>query len=298
MKRSIAAALAVGLVASAASAEQVLREIAWGPLERQGVLSVGEVRPADKETPFEHLVVTSGPEPRTIKLLTLVSPGITQPRYALSGQIRYEGVEGKGYLEMWNEIPGKGSFFTRTLGAGGNMGSLEGSSGWRPVLLPFDATGAPSPTTLTVNLALPGRGTVQLGPLRLVQYTASEDAARTPGAWWSPRTAGLVGGIAGSLIGCMGAVIGLLAQKGRGRSLALTFVKGMMAVGAVSLAFGVVAVLRSQPYEVFYPLLLMGALCSFLPLLLLPVIRRRYEDLELRKMTAQDVGTRSAGHFS
>ena len=88
MTRSIGVALACVLAASAASAEQVLREIAWGPLEQQGALSVAEVRPPDAETPFEHLVVTNGPEPRTIKLLTLASPGITQPRYALSGQIR------------------------------------------------------------------------------------------------------------------------------------------------------------------------------------------------------------------
>jgi hypothetical protein len=114
------------------------------------------------------------------------------------------------------------------------MGSLEGSSGWRPMLLPFDATGAQPPTMLTVNLVLPGRGTVQLGPLRLVQYAPSEDAARAPGAWWGPRTAGLVGGGAGAIIGLMGAVIGLLAQKGRGRGLALTFLKAMMAVGARS----------------------------------------------------------------
>lgn len=295
MKRSIGVALAVVLVASAASAEQVLREIAWGPLKQQGVLPVGEVRPADKETPFEYLVVTNGPEPRTIKLLTLASPGITQPRYALSGQIRYEGVEGKGYLEMWNDIPGKGSFFTRTLGSGGNMGSIEGSSGWRPVLLPFDATGAPPPTKLTVNLALPGRGTVQLSPLRLVQYAPSEDAARAPGAWWGPRMAGVVGGLTGGVIGLMGAVIGVLAQKGRGRSLALAFLKAMITVGAVALALGAVALLRSQPYEVFYPLLLVGALSFVIPLFLQPVVRRHYEDLELRKMTAQDLGTRSAG---
>ena len=72
----------------------------------------------------------------------------------------------------------------------------------------------------------------------------------------------------------------------------------MIALGAVSLAFGAVAVVRSQPYEVFYPLLLIGTLSFFIPMLVQPVVRRHYEDLELRKMTAQDLGTRSAGHHS
>lgn len=298
MKRAIGVTLAVVLVAAAARAEQVLREIRWGSLKQEGALSAGDVRPPDGEAPFERLVVTGGPEPRTVTLLTLPSPGITQPRYALAGQIRYDGVEGKGYLEMWSAIPGKGSFFSRTLATQGPMASIEGSSNWRPVLLPFDASGAPPPTTLTLNLVLPGRGTVQLGAFRLVEYGPSADVSGAPGAWWGPRTAGLVGGITGSVIGGMGALIGILASKGKGRGLAMTFLKALMALGAVSLAFGALALLRSQPYEVFYPLLLEGALCLGLPLFLLPVIRRRYEELELRKMAARDLGMRSSGSSS
>jgi hypothetical protein len=44
-----------------------------------------------------------------------------------------------------------------------------------------------------------------------------------------------------------GVVIGLLARKGRGRGLALLVLKAVTALGAVSLAFGAMAVLRSQP---------------------------------------------------
>jgi len=279
------------LVATAASGEETLREISWSRLKQEGGLAVGELRPAESGSPFESLLVTNGPEPRTATLVTVDNPGITKPRYALTGQIRYDGVEGQGYLEMWSIIPGKGSFFSRTLATFGPMASLEGSSGWRTVLLRFDGQGAPPPSALTVNLVLPGRGTVQLGPLRLLEYGPGDDPAAASRAWWGPETAGLVGGIAGSVIGCLGALIGFLTQKAKGRGFALGLLKALLAMGAVSLGFGLIALLRSQPYAVVYPLLLGGVLCLGLPLFLLPTVRRRYEDLELRKMRAQDLGT-------
>jgi hypothetical protein len=98
-----------------------------------------------------------------------------------------------------------------------------------------------------------------------------------------------VGGIVGSLLGCLGGVIGLLAGRGKGRAVAMGLVKGMLGLGAISLVLGVVALFRSQPYAVFYPLLLGGVLGVGLPSFLIPTLRRRYEELELRKMKARDL---------
>lgn len=84
------------------------------------------------------------------------------------------------------------------------MMKLQGTSGWRPFALPFDATGAPlPPTRLVLNLVL-GRGTVYLGPLGL----SEEDRAGLGGP--SEGTANRLGGVAGALVGCIGALIGLL----------------------------------------------------------------------------------------
>ena len=49
-----------------------------------------------------------------------------------------------------------------------------------------------------------------------------------------------------------------------------------------------VALLRAQPYEVFYPPLIVGIICSTVPLFTLTALRRRYEELELRRMRALD----------
>ena len=48
-------------------------------------------------------------------------------------------------------------------------------------------------------------------------------------------------------------------------------------LGLSSLAAGVTALVASQPYEVYYPLLLTGAICAFAFLFARKPIRKRYE---------------------
>jgi len=293
MKRSMGA-LVLCVLATCAQAADVLREISWASLKQAGALLGGEVRPADASATFEYLELkNTEPVARTLAVFKLDRPGITKSRYAILGEVRYEAVEGTGYLEMWSTFAQKGSFFTRTLDPSGPAQRLSGSSPWRSFALPFDATGAAAPAeNLTVNVALPGRGTVYLGPLRLVEYAADENPLAVAGAWWGPRTAGLVGGIVGSVLGCVGAVIGVLAGRGKGRAVVLGLARGMLVVGVVSLVLGVVALVRAQPYEVFYPLLLVGIVGVVVPASLIRTLRRRYEELELRKITAQDLSAR------
>ena len=285
------ATLGLCALAGAVQASEVVREISWSAVKNAVPGLPGEVRPAGAASPFEYLELRNNEaSARTFPLLDLAPPGIARPRYALTGQVRYEGVEGTGYLEMWSALRGQGRFFSRTLAGAGPMRSLSGSSPWRDFVLPFDASSAPAPVErLTVSVVLPGRGTVQLGGLRLVQYAEGEDLMATPGAWWGPRTAGLVGGITGSLLGCVGALIGILSSRGRGRALVLGLARGMIVFGAAALVLGVVALFRRQPYEVFYPLLLEGVLSVALPIYLIPMLRRRYDEVELRRMTAQDL---------
>ncbi|MBE7211257.1 MAG: hypothetical protein INR65_09585 [Gluconacetobacter diazotrophicus] len=112
-----------------------------------------------------------------LPLLTVPHPPVTADFYALAGQVKYEAVDGTGYLEMWSRFPAlpggtERAFFSRTLGVSGDpMDGFRGTSPWRPVVLPFNSTGAGTrPDSLMVNLVLPAGGTVYLSPLRLVQY--------------------------------------------------------------------------------------------------------------------------------
>ncbi len=287
--------LSLLLSAPAVFAEEILREISWTKL-REAKLGEegrvgGEVLPLKGAAPFEQLKVENAQgQPRTETVLTLEGPGISSARYAIRGQVRYDGVEGEGYLEMWNHFPDGSRYFSRTLGAAGPMKSLKGSSDWRPFVLPFyNKEGGPAPAKLVLNVVLPGRGTVYLGPLRLVQFGPGEDPLGTVGQWWSDQRGGLVGGILGIMLGGMGGLIGWLAAAGKARRLVLGMLKAMLAIGVAALLLGGFALIRSQPYAVYYPLLLVGFISSVVPGVLLRNVQKRYEELELRRMRAMDV---------
>jgi hypothetical protein len=62
----------------------------------------------------------------------------------------------------------------------------------------------------------------------------------------------------------------------------------LIALGVLAFIVGIVAFASS--HASFYPwLLLFGFLTSVVPLGLLPVIRKRYEEIELRAMRAHDL---------
>src|SRR5690348_9387123 len=67
-------------------------------------------------------------------LVTIDHPAVAAPGYAVTGELRYDAVEGQGYLEMWSVFPDSGHFFSRTLapaGPGGPLAVLHGDSKWR-----------------------------------------------------------------------------------------------------------------------------------------------------------------------
>ena len=289
--RNAAMSVCLLVCASIATAEQTLLDSPWGQLKAQGMLKDGRILPTDDTTPFDLLLVenTEAKETR-LRVLTLEKPPITSATYAIVGQVACEAVEGKGYLEMWTVTADGGKFFSRTLGGRGPMRHLHGTCAPRRFVLPFFAKrGSPPPTRLTVNVVLPGRGAVVLGPIALKQYDAGEDPLAQPGQWWTDRQGGMLGGIVGAAIGCIGGLVGLLAGSGRARSSVLGLMKAVFVLGLVALAFGVVALLGHQPGGVWYPLVLLGVLCSVLFGALQPSVRRRYGQAELRKMQAQDI---------
>jgi hypothetical protein len=225
-------------------------------------------------------------------LVAISSPGISQLQYTLIGRVRYEGVATGSYLEMWNHFPDGGFYFTRTLGTMGPMRRLDGDSPWRDFSLPFfssSETGVPS--RLVVNLVLNGPGTVELSPIQLVEYDspgALQNAAHGDG-WWGQRGGAIFGAVGGTALGILGGLIGTLAGLGLARRLVLGLMWMVLVLGCCSALTGLGAVLMRQPYHVFYPLLLTGiiSVAVFGPLLF--VIRRRYEQNELRRVAAMDI---------
>lgn len=277
-------------VAPAQDDTPALRVVHWDQLQQQGQLAAGEIVPVDGPHANVLEIVHAGPGPADFQLAEIIDPGITELNYAVSGQVRYEKVAGKAYLEMLSYLPDGQWFFTRGLGEVGPMQFLAGSSTWRDFRLPGslgEDPNVPRPNRLVINLHLDGPGTVYLSDLRVANDSAEWQRGIT-GAWWGDRQGGAVGGIIGSLIGLLGAAIGTLTGIGRGRRTVTALLICLVALGSVSLVAGIVSLALHQPYAVFYPLLLTGVLASVLGACGFPLVKQRFHAAELRRMQALD----------
>jgi hypothetical protein len=216
-------------------------------------------------------------------LVSIDRPAVGNVGYVLSGDVRYRGVHPAGFIQMWSVFPDGSRYFSKTLARQGPQASLEGDAGSRPFEVPFRlADGSPPPTRLDVEIVLPGGGTVWVGPLRL---TSMADAG---GEWWSDRAGGVIGGVAGSMLGLTGAILGVFIARRKHRSFVFASTAALAVGGLVILAAGVWALVSSQPYAVWYPLLLGGGLLMIVFGGICRLARRAYTDAELRRMRAAD----------
>ena len=137
--------------------EELLRTASFSDAYENVALSAGELN--DEDT----LTIEAVPDEQFYPLIELSDPGISSPVYALKGMIRYENVEGDGFLQLDNHFGEKGTFFTKSLASAGPLGKISGSSDWRPFSLPFYANSgdqadgtSPIPEKLSLGLYLPG----------------------------------------------------------------------------------------------------------------------------------------------
>lgn len=108
--------------------------------------------------------------------------------------------------------------------------------------------------------------------------------------WFDTRTAILYGSIGGGACGVLGGVVGTLAgtlaPRGKGRGLVLGLMYLGLAFGIANLVLGLVAVTQHQPYAIWYPFVLLGSILTLVLGLLLPMVKRVYTQVELRKIEA------------
>ncbi len=280
--------LAVAAVPTRAS--EVITHIDWMAARQKGELLGGAIVTNGASETASLQIENSSDKPVLVSLWSLAKPGISESTYAISGKVKYSDVQGEAYIELLSYFDSGGPYFSRTLGRMAPTSGLSGSSDWRDFMLPFFVNDGSNkrPTKLDINVYFPGKGRIWLGPIDLIQYRAGEFPT-VVGAWWSDQQAGLYGGIGGSLLGCMGAAIGVLTSIGRARASAMFLVRGFAAIGLTCLIAGVAALINSQPYAVWYPLILAGVISTLLPLTQYRTIQKRFELMELRRMQSQDI---------
>jgi hypothetical protein len=95
-------------IAAARADEQVISTFSWKELADAGKLTAGTLTGA----PDDALKVENrGPDAMSATVLTIVQPKITTDFYAVSGQVRYDNVEGDGFLEMWSHFGETAAYF-------------------------------------------------------------------------------------------------------------------------------------------------------------------------------------------
>lgn len=222
--------------------------------------------------------------PTTTPILAIDRPRPAGSIYQITGTVEYSDVHGEAYLEMGSTLASGDQIFTRTLEPMGPLAKISGSSAPRPFALPLQlGAGEPAPTRLVLNVVLPGPGHVTLSDLRLSGGTS---IASVPGAWWSSQAAGAAGAIGGSVIGLLGATIGVLCALGRYRRFAEALLAALLGLGVGGLVAGSAALALGQPREVWFPLLLMGLLAALVPIMLRREVRRRFARAELPALRA------------
>ncbi|HEY1376850.1 MAG TPA: hypothetical protein VGF55_08645 [Gemmataceae bacterium] len=106
----------------------------------------------------------------------------------------------------------------------------------------------------------------------------------TFGVW----VGGVGGGLLGSLGGLWGAMIGMLAPRGKGRAVLIPVGWAFVGLGVVALAFGLYALVAGQPYGIWYGPLLVGVILTAVIGGLMPVVYKRYAEADARRMQAEE----------
>ena len=220
--------------------------------------------------------------PMEATLLSITDPATLRHLKYLSFDEKQENVlEGAGFsgFKTVVYIP------PEVLGGDGNTNgfdtTISGTHNWgldRLPIISFFLTES-APIRVDFKFYLATSGTVYLRPLKLLG---------TRSTWWSPQQSALMGGIGGSLIGCFGALIGILAGLGKARRFVLSATGILIVVGILLVVAGIIAVAMNQPYAVWYPLLLGGTILTFVLSINFYSINKRYEDMEIRRMTSMD----------
>jgi hypothetical protein len=277
---------------SSAPKEKILHEFDWKDLSGQSTNCRIQIISMDGMSVLK--IEKTNDVPLEISLLTITNSSLIQKANTIEWEMKYENVRllhhgGMFYDEARRELY---EIFSPRAAGGDNSTNYQdngfnGTKNWDKY--EFQITPArfydneTRPNELILKLSLPSSGTVYLRPIKLTKWVSPNSEN-----WWSPQQSGLIGGIGGSIIGCFGGLIGLLVSKGKARRFVLTMTAIFIVLGIVLTIGGLVAAILKQPYSVWYALLLPGVILVLVFSLNLHSIQRRYDELEIRRMTSID----------
>jgi hypothetical protein len=103
-------------------------------------------------------------EPTVVRLFETGDIDVENARLIYQAKIRTDNIDGKVYLEMWCNVPGKGEFFSRGL-----QTPLTGTTNWTTEETPFFLQKGDNPDNVKLNLIIDGKGTAWIDDIRLMK---------------------------------------------------------------------------------------------------------------------------------
>src|SRR5215204_2680353 len=103
-------------------------------------------------------------EEQTIRLFEVENPAVEQCLLTYRAELKAEGLQGRGFLEMWCRLPGRGEFFSK-----GYEQAVSGTVDWARYEIPFYLKEGQKPDLIKLNVVVEGQGRVWVRNLELLK---------------------------------------------------------------------------------------------------------------------------------
>lgn len=104
-------------------------------------------------------------EKQTIRLFEVPNPDVDQCMLTYRAKLKTENMQGRTFLEMWCQLPGRGEFFSK-----GFHHAVKGTSDWATYEIPFYLKRDQKPDVIKLNLVVEGSGKIWIKDIELL-YT-------------------------------------------------------------------------------------------------------------------------------
>lgn len=268
---------------AAAGAEKVLAvfpadERPQGLSQAQGVqVEVDTSTSVDKRGSLK--ITYTGTDTEEVMVFEQPLSGIENAFLWYEAAMRSENTSGRAYLAMWVTFPDQKRYFSRGLDQ-----VFTGTQDWRRCKIPFLLKKGQAPHSVAMGVRFEGPGTVWIDDARLVER---------PLGWFADEASagaamGVIGGVFGALGGIWGGIAGVLTSRGKGRNFVLISGVCLLVIGFACVVAGVYCFAAGAPWGVYYGFLLSGGIDIVVLGPLLPVIIKRYKQVEAQRLAALD----------